>query len=424
MLDFNQTNPTQGTSTFESVAPAAVSNGDKHLWGIYLALCFISLVELYSASSSEVASSSMGVLGPIVRHVIMLIGGFAIMWGISRRHYREIIPFTVLFAFISSILMLYVMFKGEIVNGARRSFSFIGFQFQPAEFIKLSSVLIVALLMSRTQKRKSIGVKDSGVIASAIFISIFCAMLLPQGLTNTLLLMSISLGMMIIGGTPWKRIVIVVLIYAVCGGCFVLYKMSSDNDINRLGTWEARIERFVDPVPKYEQEIKSENRQEMYAYMAQAHGGVVGVMPGNSRETSRLPLAFSDFIYSIIIEDIGLIGGITVLIIYLWLLGRASAIAAKCSRAYPALLVIGMAVMIVMQALFHMAIVTGVVPVSGQPLPLISKGGTSILVTSIAFGIMLSVSRFAVRSGAKKQIIKDEINALPEELSTENPTQL
>ncbi|MCH5245167.1 MAG: FtsW/RodA/SpoVE family cell cycle protein [Muribaculaceae bacterium] len=427
MTETNQNTNTAVSSTFETAAPAAVNNGDKHIWGIYLALCFISLVELYSASSREVAASSFGVLGPIIRHVGMLIGGFVIMWVISRRHYREVIPMTILLAAVSSAMMLYVMKYGEIVNGARRSFSVLGIPFQPAEFIKLSSVLIVALLMSRTQKRKSIGVRDSGVVWSAVFIGLFCAMLLPQGLTNTLLLMSISLGMMVIGGTPWKRIILVVGIYAIFAGAFTAFKMkpgNDDADVDRTGTWKARIERFFDPTPKYEQPFTAENRQEMYAYMAQAHGGVVGVMPGNSRETSRLPLAFSDFIYSIIIEDLGLVGGIAVLIIYLWLLGRASSIATKCSRAYPALLVIGMAVMIVMQALFHMAIVTGVVPVSGQPLPLISKGGTSILVTSIAFGIMLSVSRFAVRTGSKKQIIREEINALPEELSSENPTQL
>ena len=123
-------------------------------------------------------------------------------------------------------------------------------------------------------------------------------------------------------------------------------------------------------------------------------------------------------------EELGLAGGLFVLILYLWLLARASAIASRCSRAFPALLVIGMALTIVFQALFHICIVTGVIPVSGQPLPLISKGGSSILVTSVAFGIMLSVSRFAVRTGSKKKDIKNEIEVLPEEIRAENPTQL
>lgn len=433
---------TAGEAADMSATPAAVASGDKYIWGIYIALCIISLVELYSASSREVASSSIGVIGPVVRHLVMLIGGFAIMWTISRRHYRDIIPFTLGFAVVSVAMMVYVLLFGEVVNGAKRSFSMFGIAIQPAEFIKLSSVLAVAWLMSRTQKRKSIGVEDSGVIMAAAVITFFGALLVPQGLTNTLLLMAISMGMMVIGGVPWKRIFVVLGIYVVAAGAYLGYELvkeefftpervetvdggQSGYSLGRLETWIARVDRFFeDSVPKYEQPINALNRQEMYSYMAQAHGGVTGVGPGNSREASRLPLAFSDYIYAIIIEDLGVIGGLTVMVLYLWLLGRASGIASRCSRAYPALLVIGMAVMVVMQAMFHMAIVTGAFPVSGQPLPLISKGGTSILVTSIAFGVMLSVSRYAVRHGAKRQVIRNEINALPEEMSAENPTQL
>lgn len=161
----------------------------------------------------------------------------------------------------------------------------------------------------------------------------------------------------------------------------------------------------------------------MFSYMAQANGGVFGVFPGNSRECSRLPLAFSDYIFSIIIEDIGFAGAFAVLVLYLWLLARAGSIASKCTRAFPALLVMGMAVMIVFQALFHMAITTGVFPVSGQPLPLISKGGTSILVTCVAFGIMLSVSRYAAQNNKAKDI-KAEASGLPDDLLATNPAQL
>ena len=203
-----------------------------------------------------------------------------------------------------------------------------------------------------------------------------------------------------------------------------LKELNADLRAGRQTTWVERMKRYSDKsVPKYEQKIDANNRQEMYAYMAQANGGIFGVMPGNSRETSRLPLAFSDYIYSIVVEDLGLIGGLVLLGIYLSLLAHAGHVASQCSRALPAMLVIGCALMITFQAFFHMAIVTGVFPVSGQPLPLISKGGSSILITSIAFGIMLSVSRFAVKSD-KRQEIKDEINSLPEEMRAENATRL
>ena len=175
--------------------------------------------------------------------------------------------------------------------------------------------------------------------------------------------------------------------------------------------------------PKYNDEINAQNRQEMYSYMAQANGGLIGVFPGNSRETARLPLAFSDYIYAIIIEDLGFIGGFLLMSLYLCLLIRALQIARKCHRAFPVLLVMGMAIMVVLQALFHMAITTGAFPVSGQPLPLISKGGTSILITSIAFGAMLSVSRSAVQNGTRQEV-KEELKELPEELRADNPVQL
>ena len=437
-----QTDISSPSSQQPQAAPAAPAaqalpeaRSDRHIWGIYIFLCIISVVELYSASSREVASSSMGVFGPVVRHAFMLAAGCGIILLLQRVHYRKFIPFIPLFALMSVVMMVYVMVAGDIVNGARRSFSLLGVTIQPSEFLKLSAALLIALITSRTQIKG--GVKNTGVFWSAAFVILFGALLIKQGMTNTILLMGISMSMMVIGGVEWRKFAVVIGVYAVF--VVIFYAFIKDDDatpaptaagqteqvvFQRASTWQERINRyFGDGKPKYMQEIDAKNRQEMYAYMAQANGGVFGVFPGNSRETARLPLAFSDFIYSIIVEDLGLVGGLFTLLLYLWLLGRASAIASRCSRALPALLVIGMAVMIAFQALFHMAIVTGFFPVSGQPLPLISKGGTSILITSIAFGIMLSVSRHAARGG-KRQDIRNEMEALPEEVRAENPTQL
>ena len=162
-----------------------------------------------------------------------------------------------------------------------------------------------------------------------------------------------------------------------------------------MGTHQNRIKAYLKGVEPSD-EITDENRQVWFATMAQAHGGVIGRGPGNSRESARLPLAFSDYIYSIIIEDSGLVGGVAILILYLFLVARAGVVAFRLRKAFPTFLIMGCAVMIVFQALVHMAIVVGLGPVSGQPLPFISKGGTSILVMSAAIGAMLSVSRFAV----------------------------
>ena len=191
---------------------------------------------------------------------------------------------------------------------------------------------------------------------------------------------------------------------------------------NRSDTWIGRLERHF-RLAKYEDPINNLNKQEQFSYMAQAHGGLFGVGPGNSRENARLPLAFSDYIYAIVIEECGMVTGVVVLLLYLLLLARAGSIAVRFKQTFPCLLVIGCALYIVYQALFHMAIVSGVFPVSGQPLPLISKGGTSIIVTSIALGIMLSVSRHAAVKG-DKEAIRAEMKVLPENLHSDNPSQL
>lgn len=417
------TNPAPALSvaaeTDERLSP--LSKGDKHLWGIYIFLVIISIIELYSASSREVNSAGMGVYGTIIRHASMLLAGFGIICLLQRTHYRTILRWIPAFVLISIAMMVYTIFFGNYINGARRSFNLLFISIQPSEFLKLSAAMIVALIMSRFQLKGG-GVRTSAVAATAFIILLFGVLLVPQGLTNTLLLMSISASMMIIGGAGFRKLLVVLLVYCACFGIYVL---AGNHDESRAGTWGERLETFFqNDVPKYEQGINSDNRQEMLGYIAQAHGGVTGVLPGNSRETSRLPLAFTDYIYSIVVEELGLIGGIFVIVLYLWLMGRAFSIASRCSRAFPALLVIGMALTIVFQALFHICIVTGVIPVSGQPLPLISKGGSSILVTSIAFGVMLSVSRFAVRTGSKKRDIKNEIDVLPEEIRADNPSQL
>ncbi len=422
---------------------APLPKADKYIWAIYIAILVISVIELYSASSREVTASN--VFGPLIRHCEMLGLGMVFTIALSRMHYRWLIPITPIFVLITLLLGFYVLFKGDIINGARRSTTLMGIAIQPAELLKLSVVLIIALVMSKNKLK--MGVKTRGVVISAAFVLLCGGLLFSQGLTNTLLLMGISFAMMLIAGVEWKKFGIVLLAYAVMGGGAYMVKSSAkpsyseaellhiqetgknfageETTISRDGTQQSRISQWLgnDSVPKYAETITSKNRQEQYSYMAQANGGIIGQLPGNSRETARLPLAFSDYIFAIVVEDWGLLGGLGLLALYLWLLARAGAIASRCSRAFPALLVLGMAVLIVLQALFHMAIVTGVFPVSGQPLPLISKGGSSILATSIAFGIMLSVSRFAVQTDSRKDI-NAEIMKLPADMAAENASRL
>lgn len=413
---------------------------DKYIWAIYIALLAVSVVELYSASSREVQASN--VFGPLLRHSMMLLLGFGVTLGLSRMKFKRLIPMAPVFVAFALIVGVYVLFKGQIINGARRSMSLAGIAFQSAELLKLAVALVIAFVMAYNQEKR--GITTTGVVICASFVLLCSGILFSQGLTNTLLLMGISMSMMLIGGIQWRKFGLVIVAYAVIGGAGMLYKSAHSEPspeetalitetgrdssgkaatIDRTSTQKGRIARWLgvgDTVPKYQQKITAINRQEMYSYMAQANGSWHGVLPGNSRETARLPLAFSDYIYAIIVEDWGFIGGFLLLVLYLCLLGRAGAIAAKCHSALPMLLIMAMAVFIVMQALFHMAIVTGVFPVSGQPLPMISKGGSSILVTSIAFGIMLSVSRTAAMKDSGDDI-NAEIAELPAGMTAANP---
>lgn len=412
--------------------------GDKYIWGVYIFLIIVSVIELYSASSREVTASN--VLAPIMRHGFMLLLGFGVVVGLSRVKYKVFNHGITVFTLAALLIAVYVLFKGQIINGARRSMSLFGIALQSAELLKIAVVLVIARVIAFNQERG--GVTTFGVARCAFFVLLCSGLLFTQGLTNTLLLMGISISMMLIGGIQNRKLGIVLLIYLLIGGAGYMWKSHDKQSaaevaliaetgkdasgeaatFNRTGTHKGRIARWLfDSIPKYEQPITSVNRQEMYSFMAQANGGWHGVLPGNSRETARLPLAFSDYIFAIVIEDWGFMGGMLLLTAYLILLGRAGAIAAKCRSAFPSLLIMGMAVMIVLQALFHMAIVTGVFPVSGQPLPLISKGGSSILVTSIAFGIMLSVSRSAAFKDDDNAIISQEIADLPADLNAPNP---
>ena len=415
---------------------------DQHIWGIYISLLIISVIELFSASSQEVEVND--IYGPIIRHARFLAMGLVLMLVIQRFHFKYIFKLTPLYVFGSIMAMILVMGVGVKVNGAQRALQLGSIMILPAEFLKLAAALGIAYILSRNQMPGKRDVTTKGVVMSASLTLISAGLLFSHGLTNTLLIFAISMSMMLIGGVGMKKIGIVCAIYLVIGSAAMGYKLMQNKDAaptkeaietaalnkeevgasagNRSSTWVARIQRHF-RLNKAGDKIDDTNKQEQLSYIAQAHGGLFGVGPGNSRENARLPLAFSDYIYAIVIEELGLVTGIFVLLCYIWLLARAGRVATQCKQTFPCLLVIGCAIYIVYQALFHMAIVTGVFPVSGQPLPLISKGGTSVIVTSLALGIMLSTSRHAAFKG-DKEAIRRELNALPESIHNDNPSQL
>ena len=422
---------------------AKVRRADPYIWGIYLMLLLISVVELFSASSSEVTAGN--VYSPLIRHGIFLVMGLGlVLWIISKLSW--------VFAVVSLVLLVLSAVVGVEYNGAQRALRLAGMTIQPAEISKLAVVCLLATILGKNQRPG--GVSNRAVITSAIVVVAFSAAMVTNGMTNMLLMMCVSMALMLTGGIQWRKMAYVIAAYAVGG--MVLYaakqfskpqesefdrlkteqtmlaqaggnvgavatignENSKRGKIDRTETRQNRITNFFKGVHP-DDPMTDENRQVMLARFAQANGGLVGQGPGNSRESARLPLAFSDYIYSIIVEDTGFVGGALVLLLFLLMLARAGRIAFRCVRALPAFMILGCAMLIVLQALVHMAIVAGIVPVSGQPLPFISKGGTSVLVMSMAIGIMLSVSRFAAFNTDGKAI-KAELNALPPEMQAEN----
>ena len=430
--------------------------GDPWIWGIYIMLLIISIIESYSASSREIASQ--GIYMPIIKQCIFLGLGAVCVIVLQRIDYNKpkflyaMIPGL---AVITVMSLIYVMFFGEVINGARRAMTIVpGVTLQPAELAKLSIVTMLSYIFAKSQKNQDIS--TNGLVGAAFVVALYGGLMIRSGLTNTLLLIAISGSMLLIGGARFKKIGILMAFFCFMFGIFFIIKSNNDKkeemfkdtqkemqvtapaagvvveetpdsksgegEIARSGTWKKRLHDWWHSDSLVYRPITPKNQQEMFSRMAQAHGGLVGKGIGQSRECSRLPLAFSDYIFSIIVEELGLVGGVFVLLLYLSLLGRAAMIVRRSKRVLPSLLVIGMASFITFQALFHMAINVGVFPVSGQPLPLISKGGTSIIVISVAFGVMLSVSRTIANYGNKKN--KADETPVIEGLDAENPTEI
>ena len=391
--------------------------GDAVLWIVFIALCVISIIEMYSASST-LAYKASSYTAPMLRHTGFLFFGALIAFGIHLIPYKYIRILSYLGLFLSFFLLIWVLLKGQSTNDAARWMSLFGIQFQPSEIAKLSLVIVIADLISRIKDPANDEKKYFYYIAIAAGIT--CALILPENFSTAFLLFVVVYIMMFIGRISWKRMLATVGVLLVVGIILfslvkVIPKESMPKAFDRAYTWVARIDRFSDgnnnDSEKYV--ITDENRQMMRGKIAIARGGVVGVFPGNSVERDYLPQAYSDFIYAIILEETGLVGGIFVIFLYLILLFRVGMIATKCDSVFPALLVIGLALMIVLQAFISMSVATSLGPVTGQPLPLISRGGTSILITCLYFGIILGVTRQLKEEQDKNGNIISQNNEVP-----------
>ncbi|MBO4999447.1 MAG: FtsW/RodA/SpoVE family cell cycle protein [Bacteroidaceae bacterium] len=397
-----------------------IFKGDKVIWIIFLFLCLISIVEVFSAASTLTYKSGDH-WGPITQHsVILMVGAFIVVLvhNIPCKYFR-VLPFFLLP--VSCVLLLIVMVMGNYVNGAARWMNFFGIQFQPSELAKMAVIIVTAFILSRFQEEEGANPKAFKYIMWII--GIVFVLIAPENGSTAVLLFGVVFLMMIIGRVPWKQLGMLVGSAAILITLFVSVIMitpaSQYRDLpmmHRVETWQNRIKGFMEdkeavPAAKYDID---KDAQIAHANIAIATSNVVGKMPGNSVQRDFLSQAFSDFIFAIIIEELGLLGGAFIVMLYLWLLIRAGKIARRSEKSFPAFLVMGISMLLVSQAMLNMMVAVGLFPVTGQPLPLISKGGTSTLINCAYIGMILSVSRYVAEK--EEQRLKEAEAANEEKL--------
>ena len=399
-----------------------IFKGDKVIWMVFFFLCMISIIEVYSASST-LSYKSGNFMGPVIKHMAILVGGVFVMicmLKVKCKYFKIVTPFMI---FISIVLLLWVLLAGQSTNGASRWISLVGIQFQPSEIAKGTLVLAVAQILSAMQNENGADKRAFKYILTISAVMIFPIML--ENMSTAMLLCITIFFMMIIGRVPGKLlgklagIVLLTIVFAISMVMLLGHdeeKLAKTNDtfteqvateqpekkntvqkmFHRMDTWKARIDHFLDTKPVSPEEVDlDKDAQVAHANIAIASSNVMGKGPGNSVERDFLSQAFSDFIYAIIIEEMGVPGGLFVAFLYIILLFRTGRIANRCENNFPAFLAMGLAILLVTQALFNMAVAVGLFPVTGQPLPLISRGGTSTLINCFYIGMILSVSRYA-----------------------------
>lgn len=398
-----------------------IFKGDKVIWMVFFFLCMISIIEVYSASSSLTYKSG-NYMAPVIKHIFILCFGvftMICMLKVKCKYFKIATPFML---GLSLLMLIWVIIAGQATNGASRWVSLVGIQFQPSEFAKGAVVLAVAQILSAMQTENG---ADKRAFKFILFVSFFFVILIGvENLSTALLLCITILCMMIIGRVPMSQIgkLLGVAFIAITFAFVMIMLIGKDKNetpqadntlteqvskekdepsllektFHRADTWKSRIDKFLNNKPVSPEEVDlDKDAQVAHANIAIASSNVIGKGPGNSVERDFLSQAFSDFIYAIIIEEMGIFGAFFVAFLYIILLYRAGSIANRCENNFPAFLAMGLAILLVTQALFNMLVAVGLAPVTGQPLPLISRGGTSTVINCLYVGIILSISRTA-----------------------------
>ncbi|MEZ4687951.1 MAG: FtsW/RodA/SpoVE family cell cycle protein [Bacteroidia bacterium] len=362
--------------------------GDKIIWITVILIGLISMLAIYSSTSALAWRLKGGDTEAFaIRHGIILVAGLLLMYFVHRINYRVYARIVNGMLLVTVLLLIYTIANGAELNEAARWITVMGTSFQPSDLAKLTLMILLAKIL--TQRQEVIKDFSEGFLPALFWVVIICGLIAPSDLSTALLMFSASVMVMFVAGVDLKYI-------AVLGIAAVLGVMLLFNTAKRAGTWSSRIHDYAErwTNPDYDG-----NDQVIQAHVALAKGGVFGTGPGKSTQRNTLPTAYADFIFAIIVEEYGLVGGGIVVLLYMILLFRAVGIV-TVSKTFGALLAAGLSFLLVMQALINMGVATGLLPITGFTLPFISMGGTSILFSAITVGIILSVSRDALKPRA------------------------
>lgn len=394
-----------------SLSSKRLFQGDLVIWAIYFWLCMISLIEVYSAGSS-LSYKSGDFMAPLFKQAIFLGIGTAVVWVIHSIPCRFFKLGVFLYP-ISIFLLILTLIIGAKENDGARWLNF-GIKFQPSEIAKGALVLFVALILSFGQTEEGADKRAMKIILFATCLT--CALIVTENLSTAALLFATVFVMMFIGRVPTKQLgkivgvcLLGVVLLATIVTIFPKEKLNESKLLHRASTWVDRVKDHTSDKETMSDTIfLRDHAQEARAKIAIASSNMIGKMPGNSEQRDHLAQAYSDFIYAIIIEEMGVLGAVFVAFLYIILLFRAGRIASMCERNFPAYLTMGLAILLVIQAMVNMLVAVGLIPITGQPLPLISRGGTSTIINSVYFGMILSVSRYA-----RKNLDGQKIEKLP-----------
>ena len=390
-----------------------IFKGDKVIWIIFLCLCLISIIEVFSAASTLTYKSGDH-WGPITQHSIILMVGAVVVVFLHNVPYKWFQVFPVFLYPVSLVLLAFVTLMGIItgdrVNGAARLDDFYGIAI-PAIGIGKDGGKSLPSHSSCPKGRTKYGANPNAFKYIMILTGLVFLLIAPENLSTAMLLFGVVCMMMFIGRISSKKLFGMLGILGLVGGVAVGILMAipaktlhNTPGLHRFETWQNRVSGFFEKeeVPAAKFDI-DKDAQVAHARIAIATSHVVGKGPGNSIQRDFLSQAFSDFIFAIVIEEMGLVGGIFVVFLYLWLLmPRPDRNRPKCERTFPAFLVMGIALLLVSQAILNMMVAVGLFPVTGQPLPLVSKGGTSTLINCAYIGMILSVSRYTAHLEEQK----------------------